>query len=333
MFTLSGRSVRHCDGISRRGFLSAGAMGLGGLTLADLLRAENAAGVGSSHKAIINIHLDGGPPQMDTIDMKPHAPSEIRGEFLPIQTSLPGFQICELFPKMAAVADRFSYIRSLVGSAGRHDAFQCQSGYGTSELKGAGRPTGDRLRDQPSCSSSTDDTSPAFVDLMQGRPLVRNSGSTRFPGSRPTDPSDPISRKIFARELETGMKGELVTARFQPHHQPGAQPRHPPGPNPVRDAQLLDRTRSHPTRSRRQRHDGRHGPLHSTGRRHPHLRTLRPGSRLHQRTPRSARPLHQAPPDSIERFATSESPDGSIETTARSTADRSRSPSGQPDDQ
>ena len=96
-------------------FSRAGSVGVGGLMLSDLLRAEAAAGTGSSSKSVINIHLDGGPPQLDTIDMKPHAPREIRGEFLPIQTKLPGFQICELFPKLAAAADRFSFIRSLVG--------------------------------------------------------------------------------------------------------------------------------------------------------------------------------------------------------------------------
>ena len=61
-------------------------MGFAGLGLADLLQAEDAAGIGSSSKALINVHLDGGPPQMDTIDLKMTAPVEIRGEFFPIQT-------------------------------------------------------------------------------------------------------------------------------------------------------------------------------------------------------------------------------------------------------
>ena len=208
MLTFWDRSIRHCDGVPRRQFLSAGAAGFGGLTLANLLRAENATGIGSSHKAIINIHLDGGPPQMDTIDMKPHAPSGVRGEFLPIQTNLPGFQICELFPKMAAMADRFSYIRSLVGSAGRHDAFQCQSGFGPNDLQSlGGRPAMGCVINK--LLGSTEDTAPAFVDLMQGRPLVRNSGRPGFLGPS-YGPFRPDLSKIFARELETGMKGELA---------------------------------------------------------------------------------------------------------------------------
>ena len=134
MLRITGQPVRHCDGVTRREFLTAGALGVGSLTLADLLRAESEFGVGSSRKAIINVHLDGGPPQMDMIDLKPDAPSEVRGEFSPISTVLPGFQVSELMPRLAATADRYVFIRSLVGSAGAHDAFQCQSGFGKSDM-------------------------------------------------------------------------------------------------------------------------------------------------------------------------------------------------------
>src|SRR5437879_4370922 len=96
--------------LSRRQFLTAGALGVGGLTLADLLRAEAAAGIGSSNKAIINIHLDGGPPHIDMIDPKPEAPVEIRGEFRPIVTRVPGLHIGELLTKVASLADKFSFI-------------------------------------------------------------------------------------------------------------------------------------------------------------------------------------------------------------------------------
>src|SRR5438874_4640206 len=119
--------------LDRRQFLTAGTAG--GLTLADLLRAEAAAGIQSSTKAVINIHLDGGPPHMDMIDLKPDAPAEIRGEFKPIATKLPGLQVSELMPKLASIADKFAFIRSLVGSAGAHDAFQCQSGFTATDLQ------------------------------------------------------------------------------------------------------------------------------------------------------------------------------------------------------
>src|SRR5687768_1307370 len=141
MLRILGKTYRHCDGLQRREFLTAGALALGGLTLADLLRLEAAAGIHSSEKAVINIHLDGGPPQMDTIDLKPDAPVEIRGEFKPIATKVPGLHVCELMPKLASLAGRFVFIRSLVGSAGAHDAFQCQSGFSSKDLSSlGGRP-------------------------------------------------------------------------------------------------------------------------------------------------------------------------------------------------
>jgi hypothetical protein len=207
MFTSFGKSYRHCDGISRRQFLTAGAMGLGGLTLADLLRAEAAAGIRSSSKAIINIHLDGGPPHLDMIDLKPDAPAEVRGEFKPIATKVPGLQVGELMPKLAGIADRFAFIRSLVGSAGAHDAFQCQSGFPSADLRSiGGRPALGSV--VAKLRGSTDDPAPPFVDLMQGRPLVRNSARPGFLG--PTyNPFRPDISKMFARELEPGMKKEL----------------------------------------------------------------------------------------------------------------------------
>lgn len=200
--------------VSRRAFLQVGSLGLAGLTLSDLLRAEAAAGIRSSTKAVINIHLDGGPPHLDMIDLKPEAPVEIRGEFRGIDTNVPGLRVCELLPKLAAVADKFVFVRSLVGSAGAHDAFQCQSGFSAKDLQSlGGRPAMgcvvSKLR------GSHTDVSPPFVDLMQGRPFVRNSARPGFLG--PTyQPFRPDISHLFTRELETGMKGEL--ARRGAHH-------------------------------------------------------------------------------------------------------------------
>src|SRR3954470_10522630 len=98
---LSGGGNGFCDGVSRRNFLKIGALGLGGLALPDLLRAEANAGIRQSHKAVIMIFLPGGPSHQDIFDMKMDAPSEIRGEFKPIPTNVPGIQICELLPKLA----------------------------------------------------------------------------------------------------------------------------------------------------------------------------------------------------------------------------------------
>jgi hypothetical protein len=127
MLTLLGRKHRFCDGVSRRSFLKIGGLALGGISLPQLLQAEAASGK-RSHKAVIMVFLSGGPPHQDMIDLKPDAPAEIRGEFKPIATNVTGIQISEHLPRIAAMADRFAFIRSLVGSEGRHDAFQCVTG-------------------------------------------------------------------------------------------------------------------------------------------------------------------------------------------------------------
>ncbi len=207
MIRFLGSPVQHCDGLTRREFLNAGAIGFGGLTLAGLLKAEAQAGVKNSQKAVINIHLDGGPPQWETLDPKPNAPAEIRGEFGPISTSIPGVQICELMPKVASIAEQFVFIRTLVESAGRHDAFQCQSGYGFKDLASlGGRPAMGSVINK--LFGSPTDSAPAFVDIMQGRPLVRNSARPGFLGPA-YQPFRPDISKMFERELEAAMKGEL----------------------------------------------------------------------------------------------------------------------------
>jgi hypothetical protein len=133
---------RFCDGISRRSFFQAGALGIGGLTLADLFRVEAHAGIGSSNKAIINIHLSGGPSHQDMFDLKPNAPSEFRGEFSPIKTNVPGLDICEHFPQLATMADRFAVLRSLVGMISDHSDFHTQTGYPRKDLQNiGGRPS------------------------------------------------------------------------------------------------------------------------------------------------------------------------------------------------
>ena len=91
-----------CDGLNRRDFLTIGGSIAGGLMLPGLLRAEAEQRRGTQHKSIINIYLPGGPPHQDMWDLKPDAPREIRGEFNPIHTNVPGIDICELFPRIAS---------------------------------------------------------------------------------------------------------------------------------------------------------------------------------------------------------------------------------------
>ncbi len=122
------RTKEFCDGVSRRDFIRVGGLALGGLTLPQLLAAEADAGLGRSHKAVIMIFMTGGPPHQDMYEIKTNAPSEIRGPFEPIATSVPGVQICEQLPRIAANMDKFAAIRSMVGSEGRHSQFQCTTG-------------------------------------------------------------------------------------------------------------------------------------------------------------------------------------------------------------
>ena len=147
MLTILGDERRFCDGVSRRSFLKIGGLALGGLTLSDLLRAEsdasrNAGGGGRSRssKAVILIYLPGGPPHQDMFDLKPDAPREIRGEFRPIATRVPGIEVCELLPRMASIMDRLVAIRSVVGSEGHHDSFQCMTGRTKSRQPAGGWP-------------------------------------------------------------------------------------------------------------------------------------------------------------------------------------------------
>lgn len=130
MLTINGnQGERFCDGVSRRGFLRIGALGLGGATLPQLLQAESQTRRKPlDHKAVIMIFLAGGPPHQDMWDLKVDAPSNIRGEFNPISTNVDGIEICELFPQMAKMMDKFAVIRSIVGARGGHDAVQCLTG-------------------------------------------------------------------------------------------------------------------------------------------------------------------------------------------------------------
>jgi hypothetical protein len=112
------RAGRLCDGLSRREWLQVGGMGLLGLGLPNLLRAEksktnkHAAPASARAKSCIMLFLAGGPSHHDMWDMKPAAPAEVRGEFKPISTTVPGIQVCEHLPRLASQAHRFALIRS-----------------------------------------------------------------------------------------------------------------------------------------------------------------------------------------------------------------------------
>lgn len=111
-----------CRGpIRRREFLRAGMLALGGVTLADVLRARAAASTASPETSVILFWMWGGPSQLETYDMKPDAPREYRGPLNPIRTNVPGIEICEYLPLQAQMADKFSIIRSLHHEMSAHN--------------------------------------------------------------------------------------------------------------------------------------------------------------------------------------------------------------------
>src|SRR5260221_541068 len=132
MFSLHDHPSRLCDGISRRELMRAGGLSLLGLSLPQLVEARTQAAdelrAGASFgkaKNVIFLWLQGGPPQHETFDPKPEAPAEIRGEFNPIATNVPGIRFCELLPRTARLADKLAVIRSLSTNDDNHDV----SGY------------------------------------------------------------------------------------------------------------------------------------------------------------------------------------------------------------
>jgi uncharacterized protein (DUF1501 family) len=120
MLKVSGNgSITTCDGIPRRDFLQIGALGAIGFTLSNLaaLQAIGAVAKGNDARSVIMIFNLGAPSQLDTFDMKPDAPREIRGPFKPIRTNNPDIQISEILPMHAKLADKFSLVRTCYHSA------------------------------------------------------------------------------------------------------------------------------------------------------------------------------------------------------------------------
>jgi hypothetical protein len=112
----------------RRELLQGAKLAIGGLPLFRLLQSEAEAGTGSSPKSVVMVFLEGGPSHIDTWDMKPDAPAEIRGEFRPIPTNVSGINVSEHLPQLATQMNRFAVLRSIVDSIGVHTSYQCETG-------------------------------------------------------------------------------------------------------------------------------------------------------------------------------------------------------------
>ena len=150
MLTMLGSPRRCCDGFTRRETLRAGALSaMGGFGLPQMLQAEE-TGLSKDAKAknVIFIFLLGGAATQDMYDLKPNAPSEVRGEFKPIPTTVPGIEVCEHLPKFAQMSHQFAFIRSVNHKAGCHNCLPCYTGFDVIPPDQHPRPT-----DAPSIGS------------------------------------------------------------------------------------------------------------------------------------------------------------------------------------
>jgi hypothetical protein len=190
MLKLWGDTQRYCDGINRRNFLQIGAFGAG-LTLADVLRVRAAQDPAitkrTSNKAAIMIYLPGGPSHMDMYDLKPDAPKEFRGEFNPIQTNVPGVQICEHMPMQARMWDKLACVRSLI-SVDEHSDSLVNTGYSEQVNRTAQHPCFGSVISKLRSGSAND--VPPFVSLRGGGSAGTEPGYLGV-GHRPFTPSGP----------------------------------------------------------------------------------------------------------------------------------------------
>ena len=205
-------------GISRRTCLRIGGLTLGGLALPEILRAEAAAGARPTAKGVIMVVLPGGPSHLDTFDLKPDAPAEIRGEFRPIATRVPGIEICELLPRLARMADRLTLIRSLVGFRDDHNTHWCTTGWES-------HPPMDSSPDRPGISRRR-------LAVAGGGPLqAARSARARRPAVGRSD-ADGRGRAVHPadRARAAGLPGRGPRrvrgrgGRARQHHAPGIGP-------------------------------------------------------------------------------------------------------------
>lgn len=134
MLQVFGRTSQLCDQVNRRELMRVGGLSLfAGMSLTNLLGLTDARGVerkrGARTKSVILFNLLGGPSQMDMFDLKPNAPVEVRGEFKPISTSVPGLQICEHLPNTAKLMHKACLIRSVTHTYNAHNPLPIMTGY------------------------------------------------------------------------------------------------------------------------------------------------------------------------------------------------------------
>jgi len=240
MLNILHRTQRVCNGLSRRTLLQAGGAGLFGLHFDQLLAAEKTPSpfLHARAKSVIFLYLFGGPSQLETWDMKPEAPSTLRGPYSPIPSRTPDLQLCELLPESALLSDKFCVIRTMTHRENDHNAAHyIQTGHKWTRVAANGQDVNARDTDWPSMASVVEYLS---VNQPQGRKrtlpdaiyLPNRLGHIQIPkydrtgqyagwlGSaynglatniRPKNPRDnPFLRKCTEEELDFSIKGLLT---------------------------------------------------------------------------------------------------------------------------
>ncbi|MED5449416.1 MAG: DUF1501 domain-containing protein, partial [Planctomycetota bacterium] len=132
MLRVLGERQMACDGLTRREAIRVGGLGLfGGVSLPTLLHASNQqpAALPQRAKSVVLINLFGGPPHMDMFDLKPQAPSNVRGEMIGIPTAIPGLSICSLMPGIAGLMDQATLIRTYSHKYNSHNPYNVLTGF------------------------------------------------------------------------------------------------------------------------------------------------------------------------------------------------------------
>lgn len=207
--------------MDRRGTLKLGIAGLAGGNFFDLLALRNASAkeVRSTTKTVSNcilIWMDGGPSHLETFDLKPEAPAEIRGDFRPIETNVPGIRICEHLPKLAQIADKYSIIRSVCHNQANHGAGNHYMMTGAPPRIPVG--CGAFVSFHPSLGSVTafERSAPHGLPSYFSMPQISRSGGPNFLGGKYAPfvvANDPNSDKFQVRDVE--LPRELSEDRFQ----------------------------------------------------------------------------------------------------------------------
>jgi hypothetical protein len=185
-----------CGPVSRREFLRAGALAMGGLSAAQLAQLRAEAGL-AQDTSVILFWMWGGPSQLETWDPKPAAPVEYRGPFRPITTNVSGIEICELFPQLARIADKFTLIRSIHHEMASHNdgSIECLTGKTPTQAD----PTSTALSEHPDFGMVVSHRRgpsrggmPAYVGIprkpFMTRPVYLGASHTSFDAGDPSVP-------------------------------------------------------------------------------------------------------------------------------------------------